>query len=100
MIKANKPRTTFHHGLLGNQYRLPISFRDVPPGAVEVQFIDLMLVQGKEEVDAAYRLRFHTASQYVNFGFGLKLRCEREEEPQEQKTADGGNDKKNGTDSP
>jgi len=84
---------------LGNQYRLPISFRDVPPGAIEAQFIDLMLVDGKTEVDAPYRLRFHTASQYVDFGFSLKVRWQRDEPTQEKKTTDGGNDKKNGTDS-
>jgi hypothetical protein len=66
---------------LANQYRLPISFRDVPPGAVEVQLMDLMLLPGNELVDAAYRLRFHTANQYVDFRFVLKVRWERQPNP-------------------
>jgi hypothetical protein len=83
---------------LGNQFRLPISFRDVPPGAVEVQHIDLMLVNGKDEVDAAYRLRIHTASQYVDFGFRLKVRWEPQKDAQKKERVDASKEKKEGTD--
>jgi hypothetical protein len=55
------------------QFRLPTKFAGMPPGAVETASIDMMFVGDANTADSLYRLRIHTARQYHDFRFRLKL---------------------------
>ena len=58
------------------QFRLPAALPAFPPGAVETTNIELMFKEKIDLSDARYRLRLHTASQYHDFSFRLKIRYE------------------------
>jgi hypothetical protein len=55
------------------QFRLPVAVSALPPGAVEGATIHLMIKEGIDSSNAAYRLRLHTPSQYHDFSFRLDI---------------------------
>lgn len=55
------------------QYRLPISFGALPPGAVEESRIRMMFAKKLNEAAAVYRLRFHTHKRFFDYRFRLKI---------------------------
>ena len=61
------------HDKLVRQFRLPTKFPGMPPGAVETTSIDMMFADGINSTNSLYRLRIHTARQYHDFAFNLKL---------------------------
>lgn len=61
---------------LVKQFRLPIKFASLPPGAVEVRNVDLMFSPGSIKSDAIYRLRLHTPSQFRDYSFRLVFEYE------------------------
>jgi hypothetical protein len=58
---------------LTRQYRLPISFPALPPGAIEVSHLSLMFAKGKTSCDAVYRLRLHTQTRFYDYRFRLNI---------------------------
>ena len=58
---------------LTSQYRLPITFQELPAGAVEILNIDFMFLENYDNCDFPYRIRLHTRSSYHDFSFKLKL---------------------------
>jgi hypothetical protein len=58
---------------LTRQFRLPTKFAGMPPGAVETENLHMMFDSGVNTADSLYRLRIHTARQYHEFAFRLKL---------------------------
>jgi len=58
---------------LSRQFRLPVTVSALPPGAVDTITISLMLKEGIDSSNAAYRLRLHTLSQYHDFSFRLDV---------------------------
>lgn len=58
---------------LSRQFRLPVAVSALPPGAVDTIAIHLMLKEGIDSSNAAYRLRLHTLSQYHDFSFRLDV---------------------------
>lgn len=63
---------------LTKQFRLPITFPTLPPGAVEVSELNLMFLEQPSDVDCLYRIRLHSATQYHDFPFRLELEYEDE----------------------
>lgn len=57
------------------QYRLPVSFPALPPGAIEVGRMEFMFAKGKTAGDAVYRLRLHTQTRFYDYRFRLKIKC-------------------------
>jgi hypothetical protein len=66
------------------QFRLPVVVSALPPGAVEGATIDLMLKEGVNSSNAAYRLRLHTASQYHDFSLRLDITYKAPPPPKKQ----------------
>jgi len=66
---------------LNRQYRIPITFPALPPGAIEQETIDLMFNQGKSSADSLYRLRLHTQVRHYDYKFRLKLSVSAREKP-------------------
>jgi hypothetical protein len=58
---------------LTRQYRLPIQFGALPPGTVEQSAINMMFSRGQTEVNALFRLRVHTETQFHDFHFRLEI---------------------------
>ena len=73
---------------LSSQYRLPLGFSNLPPGAVEAMRIDLMFNAGVDDVRAPFRLRLHTASQYYDYAFRLEIKLA--DDTDQQKKANEG----------
>ncbi len=73
------------------QFRLQLTFPALPPGAVEVSEINLMFLEEPSDVDCLYRIRLHSAAQYHDFPFRLKIKYEDEssenESPKHKKIA-------------
>jgi hypothetical protein len=61
---------------LVDQYRLSIAFPALPPGAVEVSSFLMIFREGIESGEALYRLRLHSASQYHDYPFRLRVNFE------------------------
>ena len=55
------------------QYRLPISFPTMPPGAVEETNLGFALGDGLNESDDLFRLRLHSATGFHDFDFRLQI---------------------------
>jgi hypothetical protein len=55
------------------QYRLPITFPSLPPGAVELARLDFQFQDGANESDDLFRLRLNAASGYHDFAFKLQV---------------------------
>lgn len=67
---------------LTNQFRLPISIPELPPGAVEVNYIHFKLHENETVVQSEYRIRLHTSTQYHDYKFRVDFRYEKEESTQ------------------
>ena len=65
---------------LMKQFRLPITFPSLPPGAVEESHINLMFMDQATEVDSTYRIRLHSSTQYHDFPFTLRINYESDPE--------------------
>jgi len=63
------------------QYRVPITFPALPPGAIEQEHLRLMFKEGKSIVDAKYCLRLHSDTRIYDYKFRLKLKVSAPEEP-------------------
>jgi hypothetical protein len=59
------------------QYRLPLTFPVLPPGAIELGRVELMFAKGKTSGDAIYRLRLHTQTRFYDYRFRLKVKYEK-----------------------
>lgn len=59
---------------LKSQYRLPVSFTAVPPGAIEQELFRMKIDDDQDEVDETYRLRVHTTETYYDYYVRLSLR--------------------------
>jgi len=85
---------------LTKQFRLPITFPSLPPGAVEVSDINLMFMGQATEVDSTYRIRLHSSTQYHDFPFTMRIKYESEPEAskskRQKKSRSTGAKKKNG----
>ncbi len=64
---------------LTSQYRLPITFQELPAGAVEIANIDFMFLENYYKCDFLYRIRLHTRSSFYDFSYRLKLDLDIEE---------------------
>jgi hypothetical protein len=58
---------------LAAQFRLGLSFQDMPPRTVEAESIDLMMVGDSLRAESAFRLRLHSASQVFDFPFRVEV---------------------------
>lgn len=58
---------------LVRQFRLPIAFPALPPGAIEEQNISLMFIEEQTHCNSVYRLRLHSARQYHDYTFRLRV---------------------------
>jgi len=58
---------------LSQQYRLPIKFATMPPGAMEEASVGMSLIEGTSRCDAIYRLRIHSDKLYHDYRFRLKI---------------------------
>jgi len=65
---------------LMKQFRIPITFPSLPPGAVEVSAINLMFMAQATEVDSKYRIRLHSSTQYHDFPFTLRIQYDSDPE--------------------
>ena len=63
---------------LTNQFRLPISIPELPPGAVEVNYIHFKLEEQETIVKSEYRIRLHTSTQYHDYKFKVNFKYEEE----------------------
>ena len=59
---------------LTNQFRLPISIPELPPGAVEVNYIHFKLEEKEIIVNSEYRIRLHTSTQYHDYKFEVNFK--------------------------
>lgn len=57
---------------LTRQYRLPITFPALPPGAIEVAHLELTFKDFGNR-DLLYRLRLHTQARFYDYTFRLKI---------------------------
>ena len=64
---------------LSEQYRLPITFPSVSPGAMEEGNLSLMFTGELAACDETCRLRLHSTLQYHDFSFILKVKIESEQ---------------------
>ncbi len=55
------------------QFRLPISFKGLPPGAVEVSDLKLIFIDNATKSNTLYRIRFHTTTQFHDFSFRINI---------------------------
>lgn len=58
---------------LTSQFRLPLTFASIPPGAVEQSSIGFAFRKGKTECDQRFRLRLHTQSGSHDYRFRMRL---------------------------
>jgi|GEM_PF-734095 len=58
---------------LTQQYRLDLTFPALPPGAVELSRIPMLLVPSDLKGEADFRLRLHSAVQYHEYKFRLSI---------------------------
>jgi len=56
------------------QFRLPISFPAMPPGAIEVVNAGFMFSSGKDESDDHFRLRLFSSTGFHEFDFRLRIK--------------------------
>ena len=59
---------------LVQQYRLPLTFPALPPGAIEERSLELIFKKGKTEGNAIYRLRLHTQTRFYDYKFRLNIK--------------------------
>ncbi|MEW6058470.1 MAG: hypothetical protein AB1540_17880 [Bdellovibrionota bacterium] len=71
---------------LVQQFRLPITFPALPPGAVEMAYIAMMFINGATKYHGAFRLRLHSPSQFHDFSFQLQLELKPSEKNEQQPT--------------
>lgn len=85
---------------LTKQFRLPITFPSLPPGAVEVSEINLMFMGQATEVHSKHRIRLHSSTQYHDFPFKVRIKYESDPEAgkskREKKSRATGTKKKKG----
>jgi hypothetical protein len=58
---------------LTRQYRLPMKFPALPPGAIEDNNLSLMFAEGNTSGNSIYRVRLHTQTQFYDYRFRLKM---------------------------
>jgi hypothetical protein len=58
---------------LNQQFRLPVAFGVIPPGANETDSLAFLFKKGMTQCDAPFRLRLHTAHRYYDYRFRLRL---------------------------
>ncbi len=58
---------------LTQQFRLPVSFSSIPPGAIETTSVHMRLVKDVQECNSLYRLRLHTPQRYYDYKFRLSV---------------------------
>lgn len=56
------------------QYRLPIKFSSMPPGAIEQDSMSLALLKPDDNCDEVCRLRLHSSIHYFDFPFKLSVK--------------------------
>jgi hypothetical protein len=59
---------------LVRQYRLPLTFPALPPGAIEERGLELVFTKGKTEGNAIYRLRLHSQTRFYDYKFRLDIK--------------------------
>jgi hypothetical protein len=69
------------------QFRLPMSFPAMPPGAVEVANAGFKFRSGKTESDDHFRLRLFSSSGFHEFDFRLQIKFRKEGDSEEAKPA-------------
>ena len=74
---------------LSKQFRLSITFPELPPGAVETSALDMMFSEQPGIADYLYRIRFLTERQSHDFSFRLALQYEELPEKTPKDTARG-----------
>lgn len=73
---------------LSKEFRLPLSFTNVPTGAVEAAYLDFMFREGARLVDGLYRVRVHTASLYQDYTFRMRIHLETQNDQTKTKGQD------------
>ena len=68
------------------QFRLPLSFPSMPPGAVEVANVEFQFRSGKTESNDHFRLRLFSASGFHEFDFKLSLKQRPKDATEEMKS--------------
>jgi hypothetical protein len=66
---------------LTTQYKLPIRFPALPPGAVELKPLDFALTSDSESCDEPLRFRLYGESGYHDFGIRVELTLESTDKP-------------------
>jgi hypothetical protein len=64
------------------QYRLPIWFPSMPPGAVEVAYLNLMFRAGEKQSDDHFRLRLFSSTGFHEFAFRLRIKLREDAGPE------------------
>jgi nucleoside 2-deoxyribosyltransferase len=73
---------------LTRQYRLPITFPSLPPGAIERAFLSMMFDKGKASGDSVYRIRLHTETRFYDYRVRIKISVEKPKEGSKKPKAD------------
>ncbi|HET6370419.1 MAG TPA: hypothetical protein VFG95_04440 [Nitrospiria bacterium] len=73
---------------LTRQYRLPITFPALPPGAVELSSIHFIFKERCKKVDAPFRLRLHSPAQYHDYPFRLNIKIGEKPKRSQGRTAE------------
>lgn len=82
---------------LTKQYRLHTTFQALPPGAVEISYIDMMFVDKADECNSSYRIRLHSPVYYHDFPFKLNVRYSTEGDKKEKSVSGKRKGKKSGS---
>jgi hypothetical protein len=91
--RYTSPLDPLSAGLLDNagdfdaQFRLPISFPAVPPGAVEVVDVGFMFRPGKDDCDDHFRLRLFSPTGFHEFDFQLRIKLQKGGDSKDAKKA-------------
>lgn len=67
------------------QFRLPISFRSMPPGAVEVANTGFMFSPNRTESDDNFRLRLFSSTGFHEFDFRLRIKLRNDDSTKDAK---------------
>ncbi|HUU94967.1 MAG TPA: hypothetical protein VM487_04440 [Phycisphaerae bacterium] len=59
---------------LSHQYRLPVRFSSVPPGATEQALIGFLLPEDVRKCEEEFRLRVHTETRFYDYRFRLSIK--------------------------
>jgi hypothetical protein len=64
---------------LTKQFRLPVTFAALPPGAVEESKVYFMFQENATKAESEFRLRLHSAAQYHEYRFRFKINLKPEQ---------------------